>query len=62
MFALEIAFKMSEKKAVLAPYPAANPRQPGIRERSMKQLYFSTPVNGNASDRLQRQQDPGKQA
>ena len=30
MFALEIAFKMSEKKAVLAPYPAANPRQPGI--------------------------------
>ena len=26
----------------------------------MKQLYFSTPVNGNAIDRLQTQQDPGK--
>ena len=55
MFALEIAFKMSEKKAELAPYPAANPRQPGIGERRMKQLNFSTPVNGNANDRLQRQ-------
>ena len=48
MFALESA---RNRAVLVAPYFPANPEHSRIEERRLRRLYFSTPADGDASER-----------